>query len=147
MKANCVVCGKEFEGRNSRQKTCGPACRDQHHRENMRKYMATPKGREVNRKYKTGPKAQEARQQYQASSQYLEYMRQYRTTLKWQEYVRQYQATPEYREYRRQYQATPERREYQRKFNHFQSAAKALGIPPLLYAALKIKDHFSQQDA
>lgn len=91
MKAQCVVCGAEFEKRGA-AKTCNVNCGRVNKAENNRRYRAAnlAKFREKDRRY---------------------------------------------------YAANPEKvREKKRRCYAANSAARSLGLPPILYASLKIKE-------
>lgn len=229
MKANCVMCGGEFNGRNSRQKTCGAECSRQHrlkrNRENQRKRHATnPEKMNASRRRKYVPKMADCvscgktfhkrgptitcspecrkdRQRNQKKRNRAHIMRQcvicgkdfrkknnaktcgkhcsrelyLHTVRKWHQENRDYSAEQSrkhrlanlnyYREYhRRYYQANRDKilrryrdwvatnkewvrsynRDYMRNRLRFLRAAECLGLPPLLYAAMKLKDRFDQ---
>ena len=105
----CPYCGKEFTPRNSQQKTCG--------------------SRECK---KANSRARRQTEEYKA------YRRAYMQTEEYKAYDRAYKQTEKYKAYQRAYRQTDEYKAYMRARMRTVRAAEALGIPPLVFAAMKI---------
>ena len=123
----CPYCGKEFTPRNCRQKTCGSeGCKKARDRAYERAYRQTEE-------YKAYDRA------YRQTEEYKAYQRAYRQTDEYKAYQRAYdrarKQTEEYKAYKRAYQ-----RAYQRAVR----TAEALGIPPLVFAAMKIMSQLQE---
>ena len=109
----CPYCGKEFTPRNSRQKTCGSdECK-----------KALERARKQTDEYKAYVRARD---------------RAYKQTEEYKAYKRAYEQTEEYKAYRRAYRQTEECKAYMRAYRRAVRTAEALGIPPLVFAAMKI---------
>ena len=66
------------------------------------------------------------------------YQRARRQTEEHKAYMRAYRQTEEYKAYERAYQQTDEYKAYHRNYQRAVRTAKSLGIPPLVFAAMKI---------
>lgn len=153
--ADCVICGKTFEKVKGCQVTCSEECRRARKAETNRKYrQANPeKRRQMERRYRqANPEYRQVKRKWrQANPEKCRQIdRKYRhaNSEKLRLACRKWQKTnPEkYRQSLRKWQrANPEKYQaYRRNRRQFLRAASLLGLPPLLYAAMKIKDHFSQ---
>lgn len=143
MKANCVICGKEFEGKRS-QKNCSPECRKVSVVNSHRKYRETHRDalRERGRRFirdnpdKIREWNRKAAQSHperarEASRKFRE-----KHPERWRERARRFRE--EHRE---------EIRKNKRELCKIFRAAKLLGIPPLAYAAMKIVDKLARLPA
>ena len=109
----CPYCGKEFTPRNSQQKTCGSReCK-----------KANSRARRQTEEYKAYRRA------YMQTEERKAYMRAYHRARR---------QTEEYKAYMRAYKQTDEYKAYERAYKRAVRAAEALGIPPLVFAAMKI---------
>ena len=61
-------------------------------------------------------------------------------------YYRAYKQTEEYKAYRRAYRQTEECKAYMRAYRRAVRTAEALGIPPLVFAAMKIMSQLQEPD-
>ena len=122
----CLCCGKEFTPRNSQQKTCGS---DECKKAYYRAYKQTEE-------YKAYRRARDrARHQ---TEEYKAYRRARQQTDEYKAYMRARRQTEEYKAYRRAYRQTEECKAYMRAYRRAVRTAEALGIPPLVFAAMKI---------
>lgn len=135
----CIVCGGEFKKRTT-AKTCSNKCLSQIKRKNRRAYYRAnlEKERDARRTYyrNNRKKRREYHQEWrQANPEYSRKMaRKYR------------EANPEhYRAMNRKNRlANAEKRlDAKQKRRSFMNAAKILGIPPLVYAAMKLANRIS----
>lgn len=115
----CHCCGKEFTPRNSQQKTCG------------------------------SDECKKARQRaYKQTEEYKAYDRAYRQSEERKAYMRALRQTEEYKAYERARNQsrwqTDEYKAYQRAYKRAVSTAKSLGIPPLVFAAMKIMSQLQE---
>ena len=111
----CPYCVKEFTPRNFRQKTCGSdECRKAYHR---------------------------ARHQ---TDEYKAYNRARHRTDECKAYQRVRRQTEEYKAYRRAYEQTDDRKAYRRARERIRRIAEALGVPPLVFAAMKIMSQLQE---
>ena len=131
--SRCAVCGRFFRPQVWSAKTCSETCRKEHKKAWALRYKATPEYRENAQRFRNTPK-------------HREYMKKYHATPEARKRKREYFQRPEIRERRRkamrQYFQRPEIRDREldreRRLYRFRRAAALLGLPPLLYAALKI---------
>ena len=130
----CLCCGKEFTPRNSQQKTCGS---DECKKAYYRAYKQTEE-------YKAYRRARDrARHQ---TEEYKAYRRARQQTEEYKAYKRAYEQTEEYKAYRRAYRQTEECKAYMRAYRRAVRTAEALGIPPLVFAAMKIMSQLQEPD-
>lgn len=142
MKANCVVCGKEFEKKKHNTMMCSQQCRKARQAELARiKYARNPeKQKEANRRWqsKDPERARElhrksVRRRYEANPEkYLESRERWR------------QANPQKWSESQQRWRQANRKKVKIRARRYR-ARKALGLPPLIYDAFMIMYHFSQQ--
>lgn len=153
MKAACVICGREFEGRNHRAVLCGHqacwlerkrqiahSCRVRHQEninERLRRVRATNP-----EKHRDEVKAFVANNRERKREQVRKNYRVKRLKILEQRRERNKENQRKYRA------ANPEKyRRRARDYRGFISAAKRLGVPPLIYAAMKLADRFNQSQA
>lgn len=119
----CPYCGTKFTPRDSRQKMCGSdECKKAYER-------AYQRARRQTDEYKAYERARKQTEKYKA------YQR---------AYDRAYQQTEEHKAYKRAYRQTEEYKAYQRAYQRAVSTAEALGIPPLVFAAMKIMSQLQE---
>ena len=132
----CPYCGKEFTPRNSRQKTCGSdECKKAYQR-------ARKQSRRQTDEYKAYERARKQTEEYKANKRANERAR--RQTEEHKAYMRAYRQTEEYKAYERAYQQTDEYKAYKRAYQRAVRTAEALGIPPLVFAAMKIMSQLQE---
>ena len=125
----CPYCGKEFTPRNCRQKTCGSeGCKKARDRAYERTYKQTEE-------YKACQRAYRQTEEYKACQRARSRAR--RQTEEYKAYDRSYQQTEKYKAYQR---------DYKRAYQRARRTAKALGIPPLVFAAMKIMNQLQEPD-
>jgi len=130
MIANCVVCGKEYDKRR-KAKTCSKECGNVLEK-------AYEKARKQKPEYKDYQKARKQTPVYKA------YDKARKQTPVYKAYVKVYRQTPVYKDYQKARKQTPVYKAYQRNWQRSERAASAMGIPPILYAALKATDLHAQ---
>jgi len=122
----CSCCGKEFEPRNSQQKSCGSV-------ECKNAYRQTAEYRAYMRAYQRA---------YRQTAEHKAYKRAYQ---------RAYSQAAERKVYERARKQTAKRKAYEQAYKqtyrNAEKAAKALGMPMLFYAAMKALDHLQESNS
>lgn len=137
--ANCPICGHEFRKLRS-AKTCSKECSAARIAAYKREYCSRPEVKARKREYHSRPEAKAHQRAYKARPEVKARQREYNSRPEAKAYQRERSSLPEVKARKKKLESTPKYKEHKRNYGAALHAAKRLGIPLALYAAMKLSE-------